>query len=246
MNSDTGTPPRSIRVAIAVATMLSVVAVVAVLAVIYMTPHSARERAVVGMGAGLVLFWCVLGGALQRLWCDRIVSAMRRVPGPAAVGFVVSASVMALIEEAVATAMTNAAPIFGATSAEAYITPSTNWLHTVSLHSVVVFVPMFAVWAWLLGRRWFFPSEAMLLVGTNGLLTEWLTFGQFNPIWWFVYGLMVWLPARAFAGELGAGRPRPGIRIVVLSLVLPLVAAAPVVVVIQALHPKDLADLSMR
>ena len=67
MNSDTGTPPRSIRVAIAVATMLSVVAVVAVLAVIYMTPHSARERAVVGMGAGLVLFWCVLGGALQRL-----------------------------------------------------------------------------------------------------------------------------------------------------------------------------------
>lgn len=81
-------------------------------------------------------------------------------------------------------------------------------------------------------------------MGTNGLLAEWLTFGQLNPIWWFVYGLMVWLPARAFAGELGAGRPRPGIRMALLSLALPLVAAAPVACVMQALHPEDPADLS--
>ena len=58
------------------------------------------------------------------------------------VGFVIT---FALIEEGIATAMTNFAPLFGVEMGEVYITASGNDMDVVLFHSVVVFVPQFLV-----------------------------------------------------------------------------------------------------
>lgn len=50
--------------------------------------------------------------------------------------FVVFATVLALIEEAITTTMTNLAPLFGVEIGEAYITASTNYVDVVLFHSV--------------------------------------------------------------------------------------------------------------
>lgn len=59
---------------------------------------------------------------------------------------------MTLLEEAITTFMTNLAPFFGVKVGEAYITACTNYLDVVLLHSVIVFVPWFIAWAWILKR----------------------------------------------------------------------------------------------
>ena len=72
-----------------------------------------NTRAVVLMGSGLVLIWVVLGGSIQRFLRDRVRSFVQAVRIDARVKFVVLATVLALIEEAVTTTMTNLAPLFG-------------------------------------------------------------------------------------------------------------------------------------
>lgn len=106
---------------------------------------------------------------------------------------------LALVEEAVTTGMTNVAPWLGVPLGAAYITASANYLDVVLYHSVVVFVPMFIGWAVLL-RWWrFAPGAVFVLFGITGTLAETLSFGPQNLInagfWIWVYGLMVWLPA---------------------------------------------------
>lgn len=234
--------PRWASAALWLAAAGTLVAVTVVSFVVFTGPHPPRERAIVAMGAGLVVIWCGLGGLLQWRYRETIVRWIQRIPGGPRTQFVIACTGLALIEEVVATAMTNLAPAFGVAPAAAFITTSTNWLHNVTLHSVVVFVPMFAVWAVLVSRRRFHPAEVLVMVGLNGLLAEWFTFGQLNPIWLFVYGLMAWLPAWATAERLGNGRPRPRWGTFLLALVGPLVAAAPVAGVMQWAHPAGLVD----
>ena len=121
------------------------------------------------------------------------------------------ATLLALMEEAITTTMTNLAPLFGVKIGEAYITASTNCLDVVALHSVVVFVPMFVGWAVLLWRYDFSPFSVFVLFGLTGTLAE-MSFGpqqalQFG-MWIFVYGLMVYLPAYALPAERNARAPR--------------------------------------
>ena len=71
---------------------------------------------------------------------------------------------MALLEEAVTTTMTNCAPLLGVSLGQAYITASSNYFDVILGHSVIVFVPQFAAWAWLLSRYDFQPAEVFLLV----------------------------------------------------------------------------------
>lgn len=67
----------------------------------------------------------------------------------------------------------------------------------VFTNSVIVFVPLFLCWGWLLSRYDFRPIEVLLLFGLTGTLAETITFGPQNLIqvgmWVFVYGLMVYL-----------------------------------------------------
>jgi hypothetical protein len=155
------------------------------------------------------------------------------------VGFVILATLLALTEELVTTSMTNAAPIFGVPVGAAYITASANYFDVVLFHSVIVFVPMFVGWTFLLSRYRFNPDSVLLLFGLTGVVVETMYGGaqailEFG-LWVFVYGLMVYLPAYAFQDSWGAGQPRRwhyG-----AAVVLPIVFAIPVALVVGILHP---------
>jgi hypothetical protein len=170
-----------------------------------------RHRALILMADGLALFWIVIGGLLMRRYRDRAADLLRRLPLGWPAKFVLFATAMALLEEAVTTSMTNLAPLLGVSVGQAYITASANYLDVILGHSVIVFVPQFAAWAWLLSRYDFQPAEVFLLFGLTGTLGETLTFGPQNlamtGFWVWVYGLMVWLPACSLPRRPAAHRP---------------------------------------
>jgi hypothetical protein len=197
-------------------------------------------HAALSMGAGLVVLWVFLGGGLACLLRDRIRTFVLALPGPWQVKFVVFATLMSMLEEAVTTGMTNLAPFFGVEVGEAYITASTSYWDVILHHSVIVFIPWFVAWAWLLGRYAFSPFWVFLLVGLNGLMAESLTFGAGHlsefALWIFVYGLMVYLPAYCLPRRQRARPPKPWHAL--LALLLPFLAGIPWAFLIQLLSPQ--------
>lgn len=206
---------------------------------IALTAMGPNSRAVIMMGAGLILLWVALGGSLMFAFRNRIRQVLLGMRGDWRLKFVLFATLLALLEEAVTVTMTNLAPLFGVPVGSAYITASDNYLDVVTLHSVVVFIPMFIGWAFILSRWNFSPAVVFLLFGLTGTLAE-VSFGgaqQFAQIamWTFVYGLMIFLPAYCIPAERGARHPRwwhyP------LAIVIPIVFSMPVAVVIGTMHP---------
>jgi hypothetical protein len=211
----------------------------AIVLFIALTAMGPNSRAVILMGTGLILLWVALGGSLMFAFRNRIREVVLGLRGDWRVKFVLFATLLALLEEAVTVSMTNLAPVFGVPVGAAYITASANYLDVATLHSVVVFIPMFIAWAFLLSRWEFSPAQVFLLFGLTGTLAE-VSFGgagQFAQIamWTFVYGLMVFLPAYFIPAERGARPVRwwhfP------LAVVLPIVFSFPVTVVVGTLHP---------
>jgi hypothetical protein len=221
--------------AIGVWLVLSTAAVVAIAEI----GAGPRSRAVVRMGAGLVLLWVILGGSLMRLARQPIRKAVAGIRLDWRVKFVLFATLLALIEEAITTGMTNLAPLFGVPLGAAYITASANYLDVVCLHSVVVFIPMFIGWAFLLGRLDFSANAVFLLFGLTGVTAE-ASFGgpqafaEFG-MWVFVYGLMVYLPAYCVPSARGANRPRWWQY--ALAVFAPVLFAIPVAGLIGIIHP---------
>lgn len=197
------------------------------------------SRATMLMACGLFLLWVVGFGLLSRLYRDRIRLWARKTRLSRGVAFTLFATLLALVEEAITTGMTNLAPLFGVPIGAAFITASTNYLDVVLGHSVIVFVPMFAAWAWMLGRRAFSPNAVLLTFGITGTLAEAGSFGAQNlaaaPFWMLVYGLMVYLPAYCLANGERAQPPRA--RDYALAVFLPILAAIPVAVAVGVLHP---------
>lgn len=180
-------------------------------AVTLVTWGNPKMRAVLGMGWGLILLWIVLGGTVMYRFRDRIRSVVEPIPIDWRIKFALSATVLALLEEAITTTMTNLAPLFGVRIGEAYITASTNYLDVVALHSVVLFVPLFVGWAVILWRYDFSPFSVFVLFGLTGTAAE-TNLGMKNPLefglWIFVYGLMVYLPAYCVPRQRKALPPR--------------------------------------
>ena len=210
-----------------------------VVLLIALTSMGPNSRAVILMGAGLILLWVALGGTLMYVFRERIRGFVLGLRGDWRLKFVLFATLLALLEEAITVTMTNLAPVFGVPVGAAYVTASTNYLDVVALHSVVVFIPMFIAWAFLLSRWEFTPSQVFLLFGLTGTLAE-VSFGgaqQFAQIamWTFVYGLMVFMPAYCIPAERSAKPVRwwhyP------LAVILPIVFSIPAAVVIGSLHP---------
>jgi hypothetical protein len=235
------------RVARAVLTILGVWAAVAYLAVAAVwLPNKSNpdQRAVILMGGGLLVIWVLIGGVLMRLGRDRLTGWLRRVPIGWRTRFVLLCIVLALLEEAVTTGLTNAAPLFGGVSPAARITASANYLEVVLLHSVIVFIPAFVGWAVVLSFVRFAPCEVMLLFGLTGWLAELVTFGPQNVgmigMWVFVYGLMVYLPACTVPPD----RPTRRARLwhwplaVVVSAFIGLPLTAPAIILIRWLALK--------
>jgi hypothetical protein len=209
-------------------------------AVVVLVGGGPNSRAVIKMALGLVLFWIVLGGALTRRLRNPARAFVQNIRLDWRVKFVLFATLLALLEEAVTVTMTNLAPVFGVPPGSAYITASADYLDVVCFHSVVVFVPMFIAWAWLLQRYDFSPNAVFLLFGLTGTLAE-ASFGGVQQLpafgfWTFVYGLMVYLPAYAcLPSGRDARRPRP--RHYLLAVFLPDLFVVPVAVAIHFIHP---------
>lgn len=176
------------------------------------TWHSRTAHAVIEMGMGLILLWVVLGGTLMYRFREAITNGVRRIPWDWRVKFVLFCILLAMIEEAITTTMTNLAPLFGVRIGEAYITASTNYWDVICFHSVVVFVAFFVGWAWLLSRYDFSPFSVFVLFGLTGTVAESLYGGPQHLLefgmWIFVYGLMVYLPARSIPARPKAKTPR--------------------------------------
>jgi hypothetical protein len=196
-------------------------------------------RAVILMALGLILFWVLLGGMTMRWLRDSIRIRMQAIRIDWRIQFVLFATLLALIEEWITTTMTNLAPLFGVPVGAAYITASNNYFDVVCLHSVVVFIPMFVCWAFLLQFLDFSPNAVFLLFGITGLTAEiflsgWQAVTEFG-LWIFVYGLMVYLPAYVIPAERGAKPPRwwhyAG------AVFLPVLFAMPAAAVVGSMHP---------
>jgi hypothetical protein len=160
----------------------------------------ARGMAMARMAGGLVVIWVYLGGAVMWLARDHARALLLRSPLGWRTTFVLACTALACLEEAVTVSMTNLAPVFGVPVGVAYITASTNWLDVVLFHSVVVFVPMFIALAVILGRWDLSPFAVFLSYGVVGTLGEAIfaadpTVLLAFPMWVFVFGLMVFLPA---------------------------------------------------
>lgn len=173
------------------------VAVVTFLNLFSNDPHA---RAKVLMGFFLVLFWCFGFGLLSYYGRDRFRQLFTAVKLPWQIEFIICAIALAMLEEVVTVSLTNAAPLLGSQIGKAMITASTNYARVVFLNSVwPVFVPWILAWAVLLSRYDFPPNHVFLLFGLLGSIAE----THFGPgaliagFWFFVYGLMVYLPAYA-------------------------------------------------
>jgi hypothetical protein len=198
-----------------------------------------RDRAIILMAWGVILLWIVGVGLLSLRFRNRVRDFVQRVRLSWPVKFVLFTTIMALIEEAVTTSMTNMAPLFGVRMGEAYITASANYLDVVLCHSVIVFVPTYIAWALLLKYYDFRPVTVMFLYGINGTLAEAFTFGPQHILeigfWVYVYGLMVYLPAYCVPAERGARPPRW--RHYILTFLLPIPFTIPVAAIVNYLHP---------
>lgn len=198
----------------------------------------AKDRAVVLMMASAAAIWIFGCGSLMWIFRDAIKRIASQMRHSWTVMFVVFATLLACVEEALTTLMTNLAPQFGSTIGEAYITASTNYFEVIFLHSVIVFVPNFIAWALLLKRYAFTPAQVFLLYGLTGMLAEAFTFGPqaFTNVglWMWIYGLMVWLPAYAVVPQNRGARP---VRFwhIPLALILPVLFALPVVFILISL-----------
>ena len=183
-----------------------------------------HEKVIIKMAWGLILIWILLFGSLMYLNRDRIREWVLKIPLPWWVKFPVFCTVLALVEEAVTVTMTNLGPLFGVEIGEAFITASANYLHTVLFHSVIVFIPMFLVWTVILHYYQLPPNHVFLLFGLTGSLAE-MSISPTNILagfWFFVYGLMIYLPAYSLPARESS--PTPTWWIYPLAVLAPLLS----------------------
>ncbi len=159
-------------------------------------------RTVLLMGFTLFVLWVVVGGSLQIRVRKKFAEKLSQQREHPICYFIIVATTFALVEEAIATTITNLAFTFGVPIGKAYITASTNYIDVVTLHSVIVFIPQFFMLGFLLKKYSISPFAAFLVYGLVGVFGE-VTFSGSSailnaPFWICVYGLMVYLPAHTF------------------------------------------------
>jgi len=202
-----------------------------------------RPRAILLMGWGLILLWIFLGGSLMHHFRESVRRFVLRIRLDWRLKFVLFATALALLEEAITTTMTNLGPLFGVKVGEAYITASANYLDVVALHSVVMFIPMFVGWAVILWRYDFKPFAVFVLFGLTGTIAE-MSFGPQHALefglWIFVYGLMVYLPSYCVPSDRKARPPRwwlYPLAVIVPFLFIPLVPLRFIIGLFYPNHP---------
>jgi hypothetical protein len=198
------------------------------------------ELSAVAMEWGIFLSWVY--GIAPLLGRKGLPMLKRRLSGyhfGPKVFFFIFAAVFALIEEALAVIWNDFTPPLFGQSVAPLLTASTNYFEVIVLHSVVVFLPLFLVWAYLLYYGKYSPREAYLYFGLTGVLAEYM----FNPsvlallaggFWILIYGSMVYHPAQFVFGK-GEGALHVTWKRLVVAVFLPLLASIPVAILIDIL-----------
>jgi hypothetical protein len=162
-------------------------------------PGHTPARAILGMGIGLYFFWIIVFGILTRILRKPARRVTQRIHLNWPLKFILFATALAGLEEIVTVSMTNTAPLYGFTTAQAHVTASANYWDVVLTSSVVLFVPMFCIWAAILTRYEVSAAAVFLLWGLTGTPMEAIAGGPRHLLemgmWVFVYGLMIYLPA---------------------------------------------------
>lgn len=164
-----------------------------------------NARAKVLMGFLLALFWCLGFGLISYYQRDRFKTFFRAIKLPWQIKFIICTISLAMLEEVITTLLSNAAPLLGAETGKAMMTASVNYAEVVFLNSVwPVFVPWILAWTILLTRYDFPPNHVFLLFGLLGTIAE-TSFDWTSSVagfWFFVYGLMVYLPAYSLPSRM--------------------------------------------
>ena len=92
------------------------------LLIYFVTREDRVSHAIISMGSGLLLLWVALGGSCMVLFRDRIKAFVQSIPLNWQVKFILFGILLAMLEEAITTTMTNLAPLCGVAIGEAYIT----------------------------------------------------------------------------------------------------------------------------
>lgn len=155
--------------------------------------------AIISMGIGLFFLWGICSAFIMYKRKDDIKRMFNERQYSTFYIVTLGGILLALIEEAFATFMTNLAPLFGFSTSEVFITASANYIEVVTRHSVIVFVPWFVAWGLILKKYSVHPNIVFLLFGITGIFAEALSFGLQNiyafGFWIVIYGLMIYLPA---------------------------------------------------
>ena len=206
-------------------------------------------RALLGMMDALYVLWIIGGGLTQRLagvavrrWAERTAANWR-------LRFYFLCVLMAMLEEAITTLITNLAPLLGVQVGEVYITASSNYWDVIMGHSLVVILPAFLAWVWILSRYKFDPVQVLLLFGLTGTAME-TVYGGVQQLlqagmWIFVYGLMVYLPACAVPSNRVARIPR--FQHCILAVILPFVLmplCLPLILLSRTIRPSSATEFT--
>ncbi|OGE76547.1 MAG: hypothetical protein A3A83_04200 [Candidatus Doudnabacteria bacterium RIFCSPLOWO2_01_FULL_48_57] len=154
---------------------IKILAIWSFLSTAAVTVFASQDRIVsagLKMAWGLIVLWVGAGGYIMHRFRDSIKNFVQRIPLGWKKKFVLFATLLFLIKEAIITTMTNLAPVFGASIGEVYITASANFLDVVFFHSATMFVGPFVFWALALRRYDFSPFGAFIVFGLTGLLGE--------------------------------------------------------------------------
>lgn len=158
-----------------------------------------QNFAIITMAVGLFFLWGIVTAGVMYKAKDEIKKFFRNKQLSPFIIVTFGGILLALLEEAFSTLMTNTAPLFGFSPYEVYITASPNYIEVVTRHSVIVFIPWFIAWGFILSKYSIHPNDVMVLFGITGILAESLTFGLQNLLqfgfWIIIYGLMIYLPA---------------------------------------------------
>ena len=212
--------------------ILGVWLILSSLAVTFLVQKNPVESAGIKMAWGLILLWVIFLGSLMYKFRDSVKQFVQKIPLQWQVKFILFATLLILIEEAITTGMTNLAPLLGVKMGQAYITASANYWDVIFFHSVISIAPMFIAWAVFLYFYDFSPFEVFLLFGISGVIAEGTFSGSWAlfALWVFVYGLMVYLPTYCIPSERKTKKPKwwfYPLTIILPFLFIPLLAWLP-------------------